>query len=73
MRFFVVVQGDEIIVTFAEREPMQPETLVSWFYPGESLGHQFVCSTMEQHALAQVKRHTEMVKTQKKNQTAVED
>lgn len=65
--------GNEIIVTFAEREPMQPETLVSWRYPGESSGHQFVYSTSERHALAQVKYHTEMVTAQKKNKTAVGD
>jgi hypothetical protein len=56
---------------FADREPMQPKTLVSWFYPGESTGHQFVYSPTEEHELAQVKHYTIVVKAQNKRQTAV--
>jgi hypothetical protein len=26
-------------ITFAERAPMQPEAIVTWFYPGETSGH----------------------------------
>jgi hypothetical protein len=62
---------DKTTFTFAEREPMQPKTLVSWFYPGESAGHQFVYPPTEQRELAQVKHYTIMVQTQKKNQSAV--
>jgi hypothetical protein len=57
--------------TFAEREPMQPKTLVSWFYPGETSGHQFVYSPREERELAQVKRYTITVQAQNKRQTAV--
>jgi hypothetical protein len=62
---------DKTAITFALREPMQPETLLSWFYPGRTSGHQFVYSKVEERELAQVKHHTEMVKELNKNQTAV--
>ena len=62
---------DKSAITFAEREPMQPETILSWFYPGHTPGHQFVYSNVEQEELAQVKHYTIMVKAQNKHQTAV--
>ena len=62
---------DKTTITFAEREPMQPQTILSWFYPGRTAGHQFVYSNMEQQELAQVKHYTIMVKAQNKHQTAV--
>jgi len=62
---------DKSAITFAEREPMQPQTILSWFYPGHTPGHQFVYSNMEQQELAQVKHYTIMVKSQNKHQTAV--
>jgi hypothetical protein len=62
---------DKTAITFALREPMQPETLLSWFYPGRTSGHQFVYSKVEEQEIAQVKHHTEMVKELNKNQTAV--
>ena len=61
----------ETAVTFAEREPMQPQTLLSWFYPGESTGHEFVYSNKEEQELAQVKHYTIMAKVQNKRQSAV--
>ena len=62
---------DKSAMTFAEREPMQPQTILSWFYPGHTPGHQFVYSNIEQQELAQVKHYTIMVKAQNKHQTAV--
>ena len=62
---------DKTAITFALREPMQPETLLSWFYPGRTSGHQFVYSKVEEQELAQVKHHTEMVKVQNKNQSVM--
>ena len=62
---------DNTTMTLAEREPTQPQTLVSWFYPGESSGHQFVYSKKEEQELAQVKHYTIMVRFQNKRQTAV--
>jgi hypothetical protein len=62
---------DQTAITFAEREPMQPQTLVSWFYPGEAIGHQFVYSNKETQELAQVKHYTIMAKAENKRQSAV--
>ena len=62
---------DKSAITFAEREPMQPQTILSWFYPGHIPGHQFVYSNTEQQELAQVKHYTIMVNAQNKHQTAV--
>ena len=62
--------SDKTAITFAVREPMQPETLLSWFYPGSTSGHRFAYSNREEQELAQVKHHTEMVKVQNKNQAA---
>ena len=62
---------DHTAMTFAERGAMQPATVLSWFYPGRTPGHQFVYSNMEQQELAQVKHYTIMVKSQNKHQTAV--
>jgi len=62
---------DNTAITFAEREPMQPETILSWFYPGRTSGHQFVYPTMEEQELSQVKHHTVVARAQNKRQTAV--
>ena len=62
---------DKSAITFAEREPMQPQTILSWFYPGHTPGHQFVYSNMEQQEPAQVKHYTIIAKAQNKHQTAL--
>jgi hypothetical protein len=62
---------DNTAITFAEREPMQPETILSWVYPGRTSGHQFVYSTKEAQELAQVKHRTIVAKAQNKHQVAV--
>lgn len=61
---------DKTAITFAEREPMQPETILSWFYPGRTFGHQFVYSHMEEQELSQVKHHTEVGRVQDTHQTS---
>jgi hypothetical protein len=63
--------SDETTITFAEREQMEPETILSWFYPGRTFGHQFVYSHVEEQKLAQAKQHTEMVKMQSKRQATM--
>ena len=45
-------------VTFASRMPMQPEAIVTWFYPGQTIGHEFLYSKHDQKELAQAKQHT---------------
>ena len=62
---------DNTAITFAEREPMQPEAILSWFYPGQTSGHQCVYSHMEAQELAQVKHHTEVGTVQNTHQTIV--
>jgi hypothetical protein len=58
--------ANETTITFAEREQMEPETILSWFYPGRTYGHQFVYSHAEEQMLAQAKQHTVMAKVQSK-------
>ena len=62
---------DKTAIIFAEREPMQPQTILSWFYPGNIPGHQFVYSNTERQELAQVKHYTIMAKAQNKHQAAL--
>ena len=59
---------DNTAITFADRGSMQPETIVTWFYPGYTSGHEFVYSNREEQELAQVKRHTVMASAQDKHQ-----
>jgi hypothetical protein len=40
-------------LTFAERSADQPEVLLKWFYPGDTLGHEFVYSGSEGRALSE--------------------
>ncbi len=61
---------DNTTITFAERESMQPQTIVSWFYPGHSIGHQFVYSNSENQELARAKHQTIMATAPVKTQTA---
>jgi hypothetical protein len=62
---------DSTAITFAERGAMQPETMVLWFYPGRSSGHQFVYANPERQELAQVKQHTVMATTRDRSQAVV--
>jgi hypothetical protein len=60
--------ANETTITFAGGELMEPETILSWFYPGRTSGHQFVYSHAEEQKLAQAKQHTVMAKVQSKRQ-----
>jgi len=66
-----VTATDETAIAFAEGEPMQSQIIVSWFYPGETIGHQFVYSKMQERELAQVKQYTVVAKTPQKRQNGV--
>ena len=59
---------DDTAITFANRGSMQPEAIVSWFYPGDKSGHEFVYSNQEERELAQVKHHTVMAAARVKQQ-----
>ena len=63
--------ANETTITFAEREQMEPVAILSWVYPGRTLGHQFVYSKVEGQKLAQAKQHTVMAKVQSKRQTTI--
>jgi hypothetical protein len=49
---------EKTAMTFAERGTMQPDVIVTWFYPGRNLGHQFVYSKPEERELARAKLQT---------------
>lgn len=49
---------EETEITFANRGSMQPEAIVTWFYPGRTIGHEFVYSKRDQKEVAQAKQHT---------------
>jgi hypothetical protein len=66
-----VTTPENTTITFAEREPMQPQAIVSWFYPGDSAGHQFVYSNKQEQELAQLKQYTVVVKAAQKGQNGV--
>jgi hypothetical protein len=50
--------GDETTVVLADRGSMQPEAIVTWFYPGRTVGHQFQYSKQDRKEIAQANRVT---------------
>jgi hypothetical protein len=48
-------------LTFAEQSQNRPMALISWFYPGDSAGHEFVYSSSEESRLSESPRITTMV------------
>jgi hypothetical protein len=49
---------DDTVFGFAERGSTQPEAIVTWFYPGETTGHEFVYPKQEETELASAKQVT---------------
>ncbi len=49
--------GDTVVV-LAEQPEGKPETLVKWFYPGNSSGHELVYPEQEEQQLAQDRQQT---------------
>jgi|SRR5580658_1353109 hypothetical protein len=49
---------DNTVFGFAQRGSAQPEAIVTWFYPGETVGHEFVYSKQIQQELASAKQIT---------------
>jgi hypothetical protein len=64
-------EPDNTAITFAKLDPMQPQAIVSWFYPGETAGHQFLYSKVQERELAQVKKYTVVAKASQKDQNGV--
>jgi hypothetical protein len=46
------------VVVLAEQPDGKPETLLEWFYPGDTIGHEFVYSKQEERQLAQDRQQT---------------
>jgi hypothetical protein len=49
---------DKSTVIFADRGSMQPEAIVTWFYPGQTAGHEFRYSKEDRKEIAQAKQRT---------------
>ena len=56
-------------ITLADRGSMQPQSIVTWFYPGDTIGHEFTYSKSEEKELARVKHNTIMAAAPDKRQT----
>jgi hypothetical protein len=63
---------DKTAITFAERGSTQPEAIVDWFYPGRTIGHEFVYPTRdEREEIASAKHQTVVATAQAKRPTEV--
>jgi len=49
---------DHTVFTFAERGSGQPQAIVTWFYPGQLDGHEFLYPKQVEKELAKDKRET---------------
>ena len=61
---------DNTTITFAQRESMPTNAILTWFYPGDNSGHEFVYSKSEEKELARAKHQTIMAVAPVKNQAA---
>jgi hypothetical protein len=50
--------AEESIFTVAERPASQPEALLKWFYPGETMGHEFAYSRAQEREFARDQQKT---------------
>jgi len=50
--------ADNTVFGFADRGSAQPEAIVTWFYPGETTGHEFIYSKQVEKQLASAKQVT---------------
>jgi hypothetical protein len=53
-----LTQAETTQITLADRGSMQPEAIVTWFYPGRTSGYEFLYSKQDHKEIAQAKRHT---------------
>jgi hypothetical protein len=67
------LQGsDKTTITFAERGAAKPEAIVDWFYPGRTIGHQFVYPTRdEREEIASAKHQIVLAAARTKNSTEI--
>jgi len=50
--------AEKSTVIFADRKSMQPEAIVNWFYPGRTIGHEFLYSKQDRKEIAQANQRT---------------
>ena len=63
---------DKTTITFAERGLDKPDAIVDWFYPGRTIGHQFVYPTRdEREEIASAKHQTILAAAQTKSPTGI--
>lgn len=53
--------AQDIVITLADQGPGQPKALVRWFYPGNTMGQEFVYSDQKEQQLAQDRQQTVVV------------
>lgn len=53
--------AQDTTLKFAERESAGPPALLTWFYPGQTIGHEFLYSRQVENELAQGKQLTVLV------------
>ena len=49
---------EKTTVIFADRGTMHPNAIVTWFYPGRNIGHQFLYSKQDSKEIAQANLRT---------------
>jgi Protein of unknown function (DUF2911) len=59
-----LIPPDDTLLTLAKRESNGTPALVKWFYPGETIGHEFEYSKSEESELAQDRQETLLVNPQ---------
>jgi hypothetical protein len=63
---------DKTTITFAERGAAKPDAIVDWFYPGRTIGHEFVYPTRdEREEIASAKHQTVLAAAQTKSPTEI--
>jgi hypothetical protein len=63
---------DKTTITFAERGLDKPDAIVDWFYPGRTIGHEFVYPTRdEREEIASAKHQTILAAAQTKSPTGI--
>ena len=50
--------ADDTVITLAEPQTGNSEVLVKWFYPGSTIGHEFIYSKHEEQEIAHAKLQT---------------
>ena len=53
--------ADDTLITLAEPEAGNADVLVKWFYPGRTIGHEFVYPKQQEVQLARDQQHTLIV------------